>query len=107
MARLTQPYVESNAPNALSLVASNYKCYQLYLYRRGCYWHELPLAQEPQVTMAAPGFERVRAFILDPDDLNQAQASGWLPWLQTHTHEKTGELNAQLGCVSGWRVFVR
>jgi len=53
------------------------------------------------------GFERVRAFILDPDDLKQPEASRWLPWLQTHTQEKTGELNAQLGCVSGWRVFVR
>ena len=107
IARLTQPYVAGNSPQTLSLIASNYKCFQLYLYRRGCYWHEVPLAQGPATIMAAPGFEHVRAFILDPDDLKQPEVARWLPWLQTHAHEKTGELNAQLGCASGWRVFVR
>lgn len=103
--QLIEPHV--NSPNTLSLIASNYKSYQLYAFRRGCYWDELPLTQSPESVLAAPQYGGVRAFILNPDDQQQAALAPWLAWLQTHTTEKTSELDARLGSISGFRLFVR
>ena len=107
IAQVVQPYVAGNPPQSLSLIASNFKCFQLYLFRRGCYWHELGPAQGPEAMMASPRFAHVRAFILAPEELQQPAMARWLAWLQTHTQEKTQQLTAALGCASGWRVFVR
>jgi hypothetical protein len=105
--RLIQPYIDGNSPKTLSLVATEYKSYQFYTFRRGCYWDELPLNQSPATLIATPKFSRVRAFVLEPDDLAKPAITPWLDWLQSHTTEKTAELNAELGAVSGLRVFVR
>jgi 4-amino-4-deoxy-L-arabinose transferase-like glycosyltransferase len=107
IARLIQPLVAGNSPQALSFIGSNYKCFQLHLFRRGCYWHEVSLAAGPEAVLAQPRFAHVHAFILDPEELKQPEVAAWLPWLQTHAQEKTKELNVQTGCNSGYRVFVR
>jgi hypothetical protein len=105
--RITRPYWEANSPDALSLIASNFKSYQFYTYHRGCYWHELPLQQNPESLMSQPGFTTVRAFILDPEDQQKPEIAPWLVWLQAHAVEKTAELDAQFGHASGFRVFIR
>ena len=107
IANLIEPYVKDNQPGALSFIASNFKCYQFYCFRRGCYWHELPAADGPDALLAQEQFNRVRAFVLDDDDLQKPENATWLRWLETHAQEKTGQLNAQLGSVSGYRVFIR
>jgi hypothetical protein len=106
---LIRPYVESNAPNTLSMVASDFKSYQLYCFRRGCYWEETPLMKDPEAVLAMPQYSHVRAFILDPEDKKylKMDLTPWLNWLAAHATDKTGELDAKLGSVSGFRVFVR
>jgi 4-amino-4-deoxy-L-arabinose transferase-like glycosyltransferase len=105
--RLVMPYLQDNSPNTVSMIASNFKCYQLYSYRRGTYWHDLPLEEGPEIVLGKRGFANVGAFILDPDDLQKATIAPWLRWLETHAAEKTGELDRRLGHASGFRVFVR
>jgi hypothetical protein len=102
-----RPYLQENAPNALSLIASNFKSYQFYSFHHGCYWHELPLEQGPATVLAGPGFSGVRAFILDADDLQKPEIAPWLAWLKTHATEKTGDLDAKIGRASGFRLFLR
>ncbi len=107
IAQLIQPYVESNTPNTLSIIASEFKRYQLHSYRRGCYWRELPLAESPELVLREPRYGEVRAFILDSKDAQKPELAAWISWLETHATEKTGELNAKLGRSSGFRLFVR
>jgi len=107
IARLIQPYVQNTSPTALSMIASNFKCFQFYSFRRGCYWHELDPAQGPDALLGSPEFSRVRAFILEPEDLEKPAVAPWLRWLENHAVEKTAELNRTLQSVSGYRVFVR
>ncbi len=107
ISRLIAPQLAANAPRELSFIASNYKSYQYSTFRSGCYWHELDFQQTPETVLSVPGFNRVWAFILDKDDLQKPEIVPWLAWLQSHATEKTGELNAQLGTISGLRVFVR
>ena len=107
IADLVRPLVQGNSPNTLSIIASNFKCYQYYCYHRGCYWEELPLQDGPEAVLAKPGFASVQAFILDSDDQQKPEIAPWLAWLQSHAREKTGELDAKLGRVSGFRVFVK
>jgi hypothetical protein len=106
IARLIEPYVQNNAPNTLSVIASNFKSYQFYTFRRGCYWEELPLKDGPEVVLARPEFQNVRAFIIDPADQQGQALTPWLDWLQTRATEKTAELNHRLGPISGFRLFV-
>jgi hypothetical protein len=107
ISRLIQPYVEGNSPKVLSLIGTEYKAYQFYAFRRGCYWDELPRGELPGTLLATSKFSHVRAFVLEPEDLAKPNIAPWLTWLQNHTTEKTAELNAELGVVSGLRVFVR
>jgi hypothetical protein len=104
--RLMLPYLQANSPKALSMIASNFKCYQLYSFHHGCYWHELP-ADPPGTVMANPAFQTVRAFILDPEDLAKPELTPWITWLDANATEKTRELDAQLRHPSGFRFFVR
>jgi hypothetical protein len=104
---LIAPHVVLNEPTALSLIASNHKSYQYSTFRTGCYWHELDPEGTPDAILSAPGFTRVRAFILDADDLQKPEIGLWLAWLEQHTTEKTSALNAKLGKNTGMRVFVR
>jgi hypothetical protein len=105
--RIIRPYLQSNAPDTLSLIASNFKSYQFYSYRHGCYWHELPLQEGPESLLSQPRFSTVRAFIIDPDDLKKPESAPWLSWFETHASEKTAELDHELGYPSGFRVFIR
>jgi hypothetical protein len=41
ISRMIRPYIEGNSTEALSLVATEFKSYQFYTFRRGCYWDEL------------------------------------------------------------------
>jgi len=105
--RMIQPYIENNSPQALSLVATEYKAYQFYAFRRGCYWDELPLAQSPETVFGSPALSHAHAFVIEPEDLVKPQMAPWIAWLQSHTVEKTAELNSKLGAESGLRLFVR
>jgi len=107
IASLLRPYLQANPPNALSMIASNFKSYQFYSFHKGCYWHELSLKDGPETVLAAPQFEQVRAFVLDPDDQHRAEMASWITWLESHASEKTSELDARLGKPTGFRVFVR
>lgn len=107
IARAAQPYIEPNAPAALSMVASNFKGYQLYTFRRGVYWHELNLEQAPATLLESAPFQTVRAFIVSPADQARPEMAPWLRWLESHTTEKTVEIDRQLRQASGFRVFVR
>ena len=105
--RIIASRFEPNFPTELSFVASNYKSQQYSTFRSGCYWHELDLQEAPEVVLAERKFRRVRAFILDPDDLQNPAIAPWLDWLKAHATEKTEELNSRLGKTSGIRVFTR
>lgn len=107
IARLVQPYVQDNRPETLSIVASNFKGYQVYLYQRGCYWHELALDAAPEALLGSAPFATVRAFVLSPYDLQRPEIRPWLQWLEANTVDKTAELDKQLRAVTGFRVFVR
>jgi len=107
IAQIIQPYVEHNSPETLSLIASNFKSYQYYSFRRGCYWHELPIQEKPEVVFEKDGFRDVRAFILDADAQKETTLQPWITWLKIHTIEKTGELDERLGKNSGFLLFVR
>ena len=107
IAQIIQPYVQDNSPQSLSLIASNFKSYQFYSFRRGCYWHELPLQENPEVAFEEERFRNVRAFILDTDEQNRSELKPWVGWLKTHAIEKTGELDNRLGKASGFLLFVR
>jgi hypothetical protein len=99
MTQLIEPYVRSNPPNSLSLIASNFKSYQFYTFRRGRYWQEVPLNDGPDAVLSRPAFSNVRAFILDPEDQKAPEIAAWVGWLETHARE--------LRSVSGFRIFVR
>jgi hypothetical protein len=105
--RMITPYIENNSPKALSLVATEYKAYQFYAFRRGCYWDELPLRQPPERVFASPELNHARAFVVEPEDLVKPEMKPWITWLETHTVEKTAELDATLGVRTGARLFVR
>ena len=105
--RMIQPYIENNPPKVLSLVATEYKAYQFYAFRRGCYWDELPLGQSPERVFASPELSQTRAFVIELEDLTKPEMKPWIGWLERHTVEKTGELDAALGVRTGARLFVR
>jgi hypothetical protein len=105
--RMIQPYIENNSPKVLSLVATEYKAYQFYAFRRGCYWDELPLAQPPERVFASPELSHARAFVIELEDLTKPEMKPWIAWLETHTVEKTADLDATLGVRTGARLFVR
>jgi hypothetical protein len=107
IARLAQPYMESNSPDTLSMIASNFKCYQYYTFKRGRYWDEVPLKQGPEAVLSGAEFSHVRAFILDHEDQQKPEIAPWLRWLEANAVEKTGELNSQLGSNSEFRLIVR
>jgi len=107
ISQIIQPFLQGNPPDAMSLIASNFKSYQFYSYHQGCYWHELPAQEGPETVMAEPRFATVRAFILDSDDLQKPAVAPWLGWLATHATEKTAELDAKLGRATGVRLFLR
>ena len=107
IAALIRPCVKSNASGDLSFIASNFKCYQFYSFHRGCYWHELPPGHGPDTLLATPEFQRVHAFIIDPDDQEKPSITPWLRWLEKNAQEKTADLNTHLGSPSGFRLFVR
>jgi len=107
IAQIIQPYVQETSPETLSLIASNFKSYQFYSFRRGCYWHELPLQENPSIVLERERYRNARAFILDPEEQKSAELEPWLAWLKTHAIEKTGELDTQLGKVSGFLLFVK
>ncbi len=106
IATLVQPYLKDNQPGALSVIASNFKCYQFYTFRRGCYWHEIALQQGPDALLGTPQFSQVRAFIVDAEDQQKPEMAPWLRWLEKNADEKTSELNTRLGSLSGFRLFV-
>ena len=105
--RLIQPYIEGNSTKSLSLVATEYKAYQFYAFRRGCYWDELPIYQSPATVFGSAELSHARAFVIEPEDLVKPEMKPWIAWLEANTTEKTSDLNAQLGAVSHLRVFVR
>ena len=107
IARLVRPYLQSNSPATLSLIASNFKSYQLHTFRRGVYWHQLPLHAQPESLLDSAPFGSVRVFILGPVDQQKPEMAPWVRWLETRTTEKTGEVERQLGAASDFRVFVR
>jgi hypothetical protein len=107
IARMIRPYIEGNSTHALSLVATEFKSYQFYTFRRGCYWDELPLHQSPATVFASPELRHTRAFAIEPEDLVKPQMAPWIEWLEKHTTEKTAELNSALGKDAGLRLFVR
>jgi hypothetical protein len=105
--RMIQPYIENNPPKVLSLVATEYKAYQFYAFRRGCYWDELPLAEPPEHVFASPELSHARAFVIELEDLTKPEMKPWIAWLEKHAVDKTAELNATLGVRTGARLFVR
>jgi 4-amino-4-deoxy-L-arabinose transferase-like glycosyltransferase len=107
IARVARPYIQANAPGALSMIASNFKAYQFQTFRRGCYWHELPLDAPADILLASEPFATVRVFILSPEDQRKPEIAPWLHWIEGHALEKTREVDEQLGAVSGFRLFVR
>lgn len=107
IARVVRPYLEAQAPDALVMFASNFKCYQYYTYRTGCYWHDLPPGESPEELLREPKYRDVRVFILDPDDQVATANAAWIPWLQANAEEKTADLDRALGRTSGYRIFVR
>jgi hypothetical protein len=104
---LILPALQSDSPRTVSMIASNFKCYQLYSFHRGTYWHDLPLQEGPEAVLRRPEFENVHAFILDADDRRVPEIGPWLRWLEVNAVEKTSELDAKLGRGSGFRLFVR
>lgn len=42
LAQAMSPYLVDQKPSTVSFVAPNYKSLQLYLFKRGIYWHDLP-----------------------------------------------------------------
>jgi len=107
IARMIRPYIEGNSTEALSLVATEFKAYQLYTFRRGCYWDELPLHQSPATVFGSPELSHTRAFAIEPEDLVKPEMAPWIAWLEKHATEKTAELNAALGKDAGLRLFIR
>jgi hypothetical protein len=107
IARLIMPYLEQNSPTALSFVASNFKSYQFYSFRRGCYWRELPLRASPATVLDSNPLQSVRVFIVDPVDERKPEFAPWLRWLEAHTTEKTRNLALPRESSSAVRVFVR
>ena len=107
ISRMIRPYIEGNPTEALSLVATEFKSYQFYTFRRGCYWDELPLHQPPAAVFGSPELSQARAFAIEPEDLVKPEMAPWIAWLETHTTEKTAELNAALGKDAGLRLFIR
>lgn len=107
IARMIRPYIEGNSTAALSLVATEFKSYQFYTFRRGCYWDELPLHQSPATVFASPELSHARAFAIEPEDLVKPEMAPWIAWLEKHATEKTAELNTALGKDAGLRLFIR
>jgi len=107
ISRMIRPYIEGNSTEALSLVATEFKSYQFYTFRRGCYWDELPLHQAPATVFGSPDLSHTRAFVIEPEDLVKPAMAPWIAWLEKHTSEKTAELNTALGKDAGLRLFVR
>lgn len=107
IAQVIEPYLGEQHPNKLSLVASNYKSYQLYNFRRGCYWQELPPSKSPSAVLMSEEFAGLRAFIIDADDQELPTMGAWLDWLTRNASEKTAEVNGRIGSATGFRVFVR
>ncbi len=107
ISRMIRPYIEGNSTEALSLVATEFKSYQFYTFRRGCYWDELPLHQAPATVFGSPELSHTRAFVIEPEDLVKPAMAPWIAWLEKHTSEKTAELNTALGKDAGLRLFVR
>ena len=107
IARMIRPYIEGNSAKALSLVATEFKSYQFYTFRRGCYWDELPLHQSPATVFASPELSHAHAFAIEPEDLVKPEMAAWIAWLEKHTTEKTAELNSALGKDAGLRLFIR
>lgn len=106
IAQVLQRYVGTNSPGQQSFIGSNFKCYQYYLFHRGCYWHELP-DEPPAAVMDRTDYQTTRAFILDPRDLARPHVNEWVKWLADNATEKTAELDRKLGHTSGFRVWVR
>ncbi len=107
ISRMMRPSIEGNSTEALSLVATEFKSYQFYTFRRGCYWDELPLHQSPATVFASPQLSQTRAFVIEPEDLVKPEMAPWIAWLEKHTTEKTAELNTALGKDAGLRLFIR
>ena len=107
IARMIRPYIEGNSTEVLSLVATEFKSYQFYTFRRGCYWDELPLHQSPATVFGSPELSHARAFAIEPEDLVKPEMAPWIAWLEKHTTEKTAELNTALGKDAGLRLFIR
>jgi hypothetical protein len=105
--RMIRPYIEGNSTEALSLVATEFKSYQFYTFRRGCYWDELPLHQSPATVFGSPELSHTRAFVIEPEDLVKPEMVPWIAWLEKHATEKTAELNTALGKDAGLRLFIR
>ena len=105
--RLLKPYLAANAPGELSVIASNFKCYQYYAFAKGCYWHDLDAKREPGAILAQSEYQKARVFIMSPDDQAKPDNAGWLQWLEANASEKTAELDRELKKVTGYRVFVR
>jgi hypothetical protein len=107
ISRMIRPYIEGNSTEALSLVATEFKSYQFYTFRRGCYWDELPVHQPPATVFTSPELSHARAFVIEPEDLVKPEMAPWIAWLEKHTSEKTAELNTALGKDAGLRLFIR
>jgi 4-amino-4-deoxy-L-arabinose transferase-like glycosyltransferase len=109
IADIIRPYLQNYAPTTMSMIASNFKSYQLHTFRQGSYWEDVPVEKAPELALNTAKFSDVRVFIIDAEDLGkfQAELAPWLRWLETHTVEKTTELDQRLGARSGFRVFVR
>ncbi|HSU54932.1 MAG TPA: glycosyltransferase family 39 protein [Candidatus Dormibacteraeota bacterium] len=107
ISNIIQPYVQNNSPQALSLIGSNFRSFQFFTFRRGCYWQEVPLAEGPEKIMAKPEYRSVHAFIIDLKEETKPEISAWVRWLESHATEKTGELDSHLRSPSDFRIFVR
>ena len=75
------PAVGVNPPQALTFIASNFKCFQYLTFRRGMYWHELPEGVPLSEIMRQREYRDMRAFVLGPEDLRRPDATAWLAWL--------------------------
>ncbi len=105
--RLIEPAIAAVPKQEVAFIASNFKSYQFYTFAKGRYWHDVAPDLSPEALANDPTLGAVRAFILSPEDAAKPENARWLAWLEATAAEKTAELDARLGRVSGWRVFVR